>query len=179
MVTARPRVSVFLAMSLDGFIARLDGGLDWLDPMHAGGEDYGYPAFFASVDTVVVGRRTYDVVLGFPEWPYAGKRVVVLTHRAPAPRRGETFFCGAPDALLDHLAALGVRHAYADGGATVSQLLAAGLVDDLTVSVVPVVLGDGIRLFQVSSPTRPLRLVGSQAFASGLVQLRYEVGREA
>jgi dihydrofolate reductase len=170
----RPRCSAFLAASLDGFIARPDGGLDWLGSFEASGEDYGFAEFFSSVDTLVVGRATYDVVLGFAGWPYAGKRVVVLTHRPPAPRHGETFAAGTPEGIVASLGAAGARRAYVDGGATVSAFLRAGLLDDLTLSVIPVVLGDGIRLFQPPLPERTLALRDVRAFPSGLVRLRYD-----
>ncbi len=171
----RPRCSSFIAESLDGFIARPNGGLDWLDPMHGQGEDYGFQAFYGGVDAVVTGRNTYDVVLGFPSWS-PDKRMVVLTHRPAAPREGVAFFSGAPEALVERLGAEGVRHAYVDGGAVVTQFLRAGLLDDLTVSVIPVVLGDGIRLFQGGLPERPLALRSSRSFPTGLVQLSYDLG---
>src|SRR5438309_1079543 len=107
-------------------------------------EAHGYQAFMDSVDTIVVGRGTYDVVLAFAEWPYPGKRVVVLTHRPTEPRHGEEFFAGTPPevaALVD-----GSKRVYVDGGNVVGQFLAADLVDDLTISILPIVLGDGIRL---------------------------------
>jgi dihydrofolate reductase len=168
---------VFVGVSLDGFIARPDGALDWLAPFE--GTEHGYRAFFESVDAVVVGRATYDVVLGFDAWPYAGKRVIVLTHRPPAPRHGEAFLAAAPAAVVARLAAEGVRRAYVDGGAVVSQFLAAGLVDDLTITVVPLVLGDGIRLFRAPLPERALHLAGVQAYPSGLAQLRYVAANAA
>lgn len=174
----RPRCAVFIATSLDGFIARRDGGLDWLATVERPGEDYGFQAFLDGVDAVAVGAATYRVVLGFEgPWPWAGKRVVVLTHRPPpAPRADETFFAGDPAALVEALGAGGVRRVYVDGGAVVSQFLAAGLVDELTISVLPVLLGDGIRLFQGALPERGLTLLSSRAFPSGLVQGTYRVG---
>ncbi len=171
----RPRCSAFLAVSLDGFIARPDGGLDWLARFETSGEDYGYPEFLASVDALVVGRRTYDAVLAFPEWPYAGTRVVVLTHRPPAPRGDETFASGTPGEVIEALTAAGARRVYVDGGATVSSFLRAGLVDDLTLSVIPVLLGEGIRLFQPPLAERALALRDARSFPSGLVRLRYDV----
>src|SRR5574337_901009 len=156
---SRPRCSVFVGVSLDGFIARPDGALDWLAPFE--GSEHGYQAFLDSVDAVVIGRATYDVVLGFDTWPYGGKRVLVLTHRPPAARHGETFLAGAPAEVVARLAAGGVRGEYVDGGEGVSQFLAAGLVDDLTLTFVPVVLGDGIRLFRAPLPQRALRLAGA------------------
>jgi len=170
----RPRCSVFVGVSLDGFIARPNGALDWLSPFE--GTDHGYQPFFDSVDAVVIGRATYEVVLGFGAWPYGEKRVLVLTHRPPATRHGELFLAGPPEAVVARLAADGVRRAYVDGGVVVSQFLAAGLVDDLTLTLVPVVLGDGIRLFQAPLPERPFRLASAQTYPSGLVQVRYVAG---
>lgn len=171
---ARPQCSVFIAASLDGYIARPDGGLDWLARVHAEGEDYGYAEFFAGVDALVVGRNTYDTVLGFEPWPWAGKRCVVLTTRPATARHGEEFFAGEPGPLLERLAREGVRRVYVDGGAVIRGFLAAGLVDDLTLSVIPVVLGAGIRLFEGGGPELGLTLAECRAWpATGLVRLRY------
>ena len=167
----RPRCAAFLAMSLDGFISRPDGRVDWLDAYPAPPEDYA--AFFAGVDTVLVGRATYDLVATFPEWPYGTKRVAVLTHRPPAPRHGEVFLAGEPAEVLAGLAASGSRSVYVDGGAVVSQFLAAGLLDELTVTVIPLVLGAGRRLFQGTLPERRLSLVASRVYPSGLVRITY------
>jgi len=167
---ALPSCAAFLAVSLDGFIARPDGGLDWLEPFQA---EHGYQAFFRSVDWVLIGRATWEVVVAFPEWPFAGKRVAVLTHRPLEARHGETAISGPPAEALARLEAEGARRVYVDGGAVVSQFLAAGLLDELTVNVVPIVLGEGLRLFQGVLPERRLSLASSQAYPSGLVQLRY------
>lgn len=167
---------MFIAVSLDGFVAGADDSLDFLSRFEKSGEDYGFAAFFASVDAMVVGRRTYDVVRGFETWPYGDKRIVVLTHRAAEPRHGETFFTGEPGALVDSLAREGVRRVYVDGPKVIRQFLAAGLIDDLTLSVIPVVLGGGIPLFgEGAGPERWLALEGTQSWPSGLVQLRYRV----
>jgi dihydrofolate reductase len=169
----RPQVSVYLALSLDGCIAREGGELDWLEPMQVPGEDYGYAEFYAGVDALVLGRRTYDSVLGFPEWPFAGKRVVVLTHRPLPSEHGERAHAGPLEPLLDELGRDGVRRIYLDGGVAARGALAAGLVDDLTLSWVPVVLGRGRPLFDASLPASTWELTGSRAYASGLVQCRY------
>ncbi len=168
---ARPICAAFVGASLDGFIARPDGALDWLRPFE--GTDAGFGEFMASVDAIVIGRATYDVVLGFGSWPYGRKPVYVLTHRAPIPRHGETFVSGEPGSIVERLAKAGVRRAYVDGGAVVSRFLAAGLLDEITLSFVPVVLGSGIRLFQAPLPERALRLDWSRALPNGLVQARY------
>jgi dihydrofolate reductase len=177
---SRPRCSVFIAASLDGYIARRDGTIDWLDAVQRPGEDYGFQAFFGSVDTLVIGRRTYETALGFPTWPYGGKNCVVMTHAAPPARHGERFHAGDPRPLLERLATEGARRVYVDGGVVIAEFLAAGLIDDLTISVIPVLLGDGARLFGPAgggrlAVERVLTLVRSQAYPSGLVQLEYRV----
>lgn len=174
--TARPRFSVFIATSLDGHIARRDGGIDWLSIVHKEGEDYGYKLFFDDCDTLVIGRKTYDTVLGFDAWPYEGKRCVVLTHSPPAPRRDETFFAGTPESLAAELGRQGARRVYVDGGNVIQQLLAARCVDDLTISVVPIVLGGGVPLFAPDGPELRLTLEESRSWPTGLVQIRYKVG---
>lgn len=171
-----PRVAVFIATSLDGCIARADGSLDWLDLVKLDGEDYGFAEFLSGVDTLLMGRSTWDVVRAFDPWPYAGKRVVVLTHRPEAVEHGEELASGDVGRVLDDLGASGARWVYVDGGDVIRQALASGRVDELIVSVIPVILGDGIRLFGGELPERTLRLVSSQAWPSGLVQLRYAVG---
>lgn len=173
----RPRLSVFIATSLDGYIAGRDGSLAFLDAVARPGEDYGYAKFFESVDALVTGRRTYDTVLGFPEWPYAGKRCVVLTHAAPAPRHGEEFHAGDLLPLVERLGAEGVRRVYVDGGVVISAFLAAGLIDDVTISVIPVLLGDGVPLFARGGAGSALTLAASRGYESGLVQLQYVVRR--
>jgi dihydrofolate reductase len=160
-------------MSLDGFIAGPHDELDWLERGGGPPEDHGYAAFFASVDALLVGRRTWEVVRGFPEWPYGGKAVHVLSHRPGEARHGERFHAGPPADVLEALGAEGVRRVYVDGGAVVSQHLAAGLLDELTISILPVVLGAGIRLFQEAGPERWLTLRESRSWPSGLVQLHY------
>ena len=165
------RFAVFIAVSLDGFIARPDGGLDWLEPFH--NEDHGYEAFFAGVDALVIGRGTYDTVLGFPVWPYRGKRVIVCTSRPASPAHGEELWSGPPRALAERLDREGVRRVYLDGGALIRGFLHEGLVDELTVDVVPLVLGAGRPLFASGLPELPLHLLEAKSFSSGLMQLRY------
>ena len=169
----RPQVSVYIAVSIDGFIARPDGGLDWLERVQQPGEDYGYAAFMATVDALLVGRETYDTVLGFGAWPWEGKRVGVFTHRPLSPRFGEEALSGALGPVLDRLGEQGLRRIYLDGGQIVRQGLREGVVDDLALSVVPVLLGRGRPLFGEEVPERGWRLLGARSFDSGLVQLRY------
>jgi dihydrofolate reductase len=168
--------SVFVGASVDGFIARPDGGLDWLPS--GGGEEHGYEAFIASVDVLVIGRHTYETVLGFGAWPYGEKPVFVLSTRGlpPAPagavvERME----GEPAEILARLAERGFRHAYVDGGITIQRFLRAGLIRRLVVTRVPVLIGAGIPLFGELPHDVPLRHVATRQFSSGLVQSEYEV----
>lgn len=170
----RPRCSVFIATSLDGYIARSDGTLDFLSIVEQEGEDYGFAEFFATVDALVIGRNTYETALGFPEWPYEGKRCIVLTHRAAPSQHGEQFFAGEPTALVEQLTLTGAQRLYVDGGAVIRHFLSHDLIDDLTISIVPTLLGRGITLFGPELPEQRLLLESSQAYASGLVQLRYK-----
>ncbi len=170
-------MSAFLGASLDGFIAEADGGLGFLKPFEQ--EEHGYAAFYASVDTLLMGRKTYETVLGFDAWPFADRRVAVLTRSPRTPRFNEQFLSGEPEAVLGALGARGARHVYADGGEVVTRFLAAGCLDALVVTVVPVVLGTGIRLFATSPGTHALRLESARTYASGMVQLRYRLGGES
>ena len=172
---SRPRVSVFMGTSLDGFIAGPGGSLAFLEPFEKSGEDYGFTAFFETVDGLVIGRNTYETVLGFEGWPYGKKRVVVLTHRPADARHGEELTAEEPAALLERLGREGLRHVYVDGGAVARAFLAAGLVDELTLSVAPVLVGSGVRLFGEARPGRALGLVASRSWPSGMVQVRYRV----
>ena len=171
------RVSVFLGLSLDGFIASDAGGLEWLDVVHTDPpEDTGYLELMASADVLVLGRSTYDAVIGFPEWPYPGKRIVVVTHRPIEARHGEERFEGELTELFERLAQQGHQHVYLDGGDVVRQGLRADKVTDLTLSWLPIVLGSGLALFERGLPERRWRLVSSRAFPSGLMQATYGAG---
>jgi len=171
----RPIISVYIAISIDGFIARDDGGLDWLEGVQdAGGDDYGYADFMATIDAVVLGRETYDAVRTFDTWPFEGRRVVVLTNRALVPTFDEVPYAGTLLPLMKRLAADGVQRVYLDGGATIRQGLDEGIVDDMTLSIVPVVLGCGRPLFTRGVPGSQWRLTGAEGHPTGLVQLRYQ-----
>ena len=171
---ARPKCLVFIATSLDGYIARADGSIEWLHMVELEGEDYGFKAFMDGVDAVVMGRKTYDTVAGFDgPWPYEGKRLVVLTHRASDPKHGETFYAGEVAALVEQLGREGVRNIYIDGGEVVTQFLKAELVDRMTVSLIPTTLGAGRPLFCGGHPERRWTLEHSRAWPTGLVQVTY------
>lgn len=173
------KTSVFVGTSVDGFIARRDGSFDFL-----GGEDvpsHGYEEFFASVDAVILGRNTFEVVAAFPEWPYGNKRVVVLSSRTLdfSGIRGAVVeqMAGSPAEIFSKLAGQGVHHAYVDGGITVQRFLREGLIDRLTVTRVPVLIGEGIPLFGTVGRDVKLKHIATQQYAGGLVKSEYEVLR--
>lgn len=167
------KCSVFIATSLDGYIARPDGSYDFLDVADLAHHDNGYGAFMATVDALVIGRGTYDVVRAFAEWPYAGKRVVVMTHRPPASAHGEEFVSASPRAVVERLSRDGVRRAYVDGGKVVRQFLDEKLIDDMTISIMPTLIGAGIPLFAPRVAEQSFKLDEHRAWPTGVVQLRY------
>jgi dihydrofolate reductase len=171
----RPRFSAFIAASLDGFIARVDGNIDWLQIHSLEKEPNGYEEFIRSVDAIVIGRGTYETVLGFGEWVYGDKRVIVMTHGERESRHGEEFHAGDPESLVARLS--GVKRVYVDGGNVISQFFAADLIDDVTVGILPIVLGGGIRLFPGGEREHRLVLESHKVYASGMVQLGYRVTR--
>lgn len=173
--------SVFIAASLDGFIARKNGALDWLPGSDGatGGEDYGYHEFFQSIDTLVMGRKTYELALSFPKWPYTGKRVVVLSGRySKTPSMLATDIEGTsstPQELVNDLSARGARHVYIDGGKTIQGFLQAGLIQDITITRIPVLIGEGIPLFGPLAHDITLEHLATKAYSSGFVQSKYKV----
>jgi dihydrofolate reductase len=176
------RVSVFIGTSVDGFIARPNGEFDFLPA--GGGEPHGYNEFMATVDALVIGRKTFESVMALPEWPYEEKRVVVLSSRpvdfSQVPRdsvRGGIVeqMAGSPAEIIAKLAASGVEHIYVDGGITVQNFLRAGLVQRLTITRVPVLIGKGIPLFGSLPHDVRLRHVATQEYPSGLVKSVYDV----
>jgi dihydrofolate reductase len=178
----KPTVSIFVAASLDGYIARIDGSIDWLDAANATlpkGEDCGYEAFMATVDTVVMGRLTFEQVLTFDRWPYDGRRVIVLSRRAlKIPSLlgpGVAHSREAPEELVARLSKEGATHLYVDGGITIRRFMSAGLVDRLTITTIPILLGNGKPLFGPLPADRRLTLLGSQVYPNGFVQSTYGI----
>lgn len=169
-------VSVFIGASLDGFIARPNGDLDFLPA--GGGEPHGYDEFMASVDAIVIGRKTFEKVLTFPAWPYGDKRVVVLSSRSvdlSAAGGVVEQMAGPPAEIASQLAASGAHHLYVDGGITIQRFLRAGLIQRLIITRVPVLIGDGIPLFGTLPRDIQLRHVATRHYASGLVQSEYHL----
>lgn len=176
------KCSVYVGASVDGFIAGPGGDIEWLmRPEYSNPETAGltYDAFIATVDTIVMGRNTFEKALTFEPWPYEKNPVVVLSTRAvdvPVDLGGKVRVdSGPPGQLVDRLASEGVRHAYVDGGITIQRFLQAGRIDEITVTYLPIVLGSGIPLFGSIGVEVPLRLIESTAFRNGFVQVRYAV----
>jgi len=170
------KLSVFVGTSLDGFIARANGDFDFLFP--GGNEPHGYEEFMATVDALVIGRKTYEKVLTFTTWPYGEKPVFVLsTHTLlPAPPGAVVErMAGDPVEIVSHLGTRGVGHVYVDGGITVQRFLEAGLIQRLIVTRVPVLIGAGIPLFGALQHDVALSHVGTRQYAGGLVQSEYAV----
>jgi dihydrofolate reductase len=171
-------VSVFVGTSVDGFLARANGDLDFLPA--GGGEPHGYDEFIATVDALVIGRKTFEAVRAFPEWPYGDKRVVVLSSRPldfSGVRDGVVEqMAGSPAEIVSRLAASGAHHLYVDGGITIQGFLRAGQVERLVITRVPVLVGDGIPLFGALPHDLRLRHVATQHYPSGLVKSEYRVG---
>jgi dihydrofolate reductase len=181
---AMPQCSVFVGVSLDGFIARPNGDLDWL--MGGGSGDsaeYGYNEFIAGIDAIVMGRRTFEKVLAFDKWYYGNKRVVVLSHQpldlSVAQARGGVveLMTGSPAEVVSKLTASGANNLYIDGGVTIQQFLRAGLIHRLIISRLPVLIGEGIPLFGSLPQDIRLNHIATRTYPGGMVQSEYHVMR--
>ena len=175
------KVSVYIATSLDGFIARENGDLDWLPGSDgkSDDEDYGFHEFMDSVDVLVMGRKSYEMVLSFGKWPYGSKRVVVLSSkliRIPddLAETVESRSC-APAELVKDLIKTVAKHLYIDGGKTIQGFLNAGLIQEIIITRIPTLIGSGIPLFGPLNKDRKLGHIETRSFANGFVQSRYEV----
>ena len=170
------KVILYIATSLDGYIATKNENLDFLSLVEQEGEDYGYADFIKTVDTVIVGRKTYDKVLsmGF-DFPHADKESYIIT-RTPKPPIGNIqFYTENLEALILKLKEKDGQNIFVDGGAEIVNLMMNdNLIDVFCVSIIPVLLGDGISLFQDNRPELQLKFVRSETFKSGLVQIWYQ-----
>ena len=169
---------VFIAISLDGFIARSDGDIGWLLQRDDPAEDHGYPAFIADKDIIVMGRGSYEKVLTMETWPYDLPVLVLSAQLAgtPVPKALEgkvRFSSSSPKDTVAQLAEEGVRRIYVDGGRVVQSFLRDGLIADMVITTVPVLIGSGKPLFGTLAQDLDLQLVSSRSFPSGLVQSTY------
>lgn len=178
------KCSVFIATSLDGFISRIDGSIDWLDEANARipkGEDCGYAEFMSTVDALIMGRHTFELARSFGEWPYGQKPVFVLSSSMTSLPEGMPksvhLVNEAPAALVERLSARGMRHLYVDGGVTIQRFLAGALIDEVTVTTIPVLIGKGRPLFGPLPKDVRLEHIATRAFDFGFVQSKYRVVR--
>ncbi len=175
---------VFTATSLDGFIARKDGALDWLMKQSVGGEDHGYDALIESVDGLVMGRGTFEQVLSFGDWPYPKPVIVLSSTLSNSDLRPDlvgkvTVRSEAPEVVMADLERQGWHRAYIDGGKVIQSFLRVGLIEDLLLTRVPVLLGEGIPLFGLLDRDIDLQHIETNSFPSGLVSSRYKVVQAA
>ncbi|WP_432942691.1 dihydrofolate reductase family protein [Kribbella sp. CA-253562] len=169
--------AVFIAVSLDGFIARPDGAIDWLTERGEQAGDTGYDQFMAAIDTVVLGRKTFETVLTFDFWPYEGKQVEVLSTTLPADADERVIVHRTLDGLVETLNDRGAKRIYADGGRIVQTFLRAGLLNELTITTVPVLIGEGIPLFGALDADIALTHNATRTLNAGFVQSDYTIRR--
>lgn len=168
-------VTYYAACSLDGYIATVDGGVDWLDPYQGGGAGYGYADFYSSVDALLLGSRTYEVSLRFGEWQAPDKPSWVFTHRdLPVAHPSVTLTAEEPAVVVATLRDRGLKRAWLMGGGELAaSFRTAGLITRYMIFLVPIVLGGGIPLFADNCERSPLSLIDAKPYSSGLVQLDY------
>ncbi|MDR7127875.1 dihydrofolate reductase [Algoriphagus sp. 4150] len=176
------KLSLFIATSLDGYIAKPNDDLGFLKLVEKEGEDYGYSEFTATIDTIILGRKTYDWVLREIDTSHYdnGERNVYVITKTKRPDVGKTkFYNGSPTELVQQLKSENGKNIFCDGGAEiVNELLESDLIDEFIISIVPVLVGDGIRLFKDGRPEQQLNLVKAKTFDTGLTQLHYKRKRK-
>jgi len=171
------QVILYIAMSLDGYIAGEDESLDFLSLVASPGEDYGYDAFIKTIDTVIMGRKTYDKVLSFGiDFPHRDKKCYVLSKSKKGKDDNVEFYQGDTRALIDLIMKQPGKNIFVDGGSeTIHELMTHELINQYVISIIPVLLGHGVPLFKTGRPEQELILVKNQSFPKGLVQLWYNV----
>jgi dihydrofolate reductase len=170
------KLILYIATSLDGYIAAPNDDLSFLSMVEKEGQDYGYSDFLKTVDTIILGRKTYDwVILNAGQLSYPDHKVYVIT-RSDRENIGDVeFYSGDLEELIKKLKSTPGKNIFCDGGAQiVNQLLKLGLIDEFVISIIPVLLGNGTRLFQDIIPTQNLKLISSEQFETGLIQLKYQ-----
>jgi dihydrofolate reductase len=175
-MTSERKVILYIASSLDGYIAKPNDDLSFLSIVQQDGEDYGYSDFVKTVDTVILGRKTYDwVMTQVPEFPHADKNSFIIT-RTARPSIGKTnFYSGKLKDLISKLKAEQGKNIFIDGGAEiVNELLKENLIDEFIISVIPIIVGNGTKLFKDGRPELKLELVSTKQFDKGLTQLHYK-----
>jgi dihydrofolate reductase len=180
------KTSVYVGTSLDGFIARRDGSIDWLNEAQSlvpEGEDCGYKAFMDSVDAMIMGRKTFEQVLTFGPWHYGDTPVIVLSHNPvtiPSHLPDTVSHSSeSPRMLLERLSDQDVKHVYVDGGSTIQGFFAESLIDEITITRIPIVIGEGISFFASMDKDIKLIHLGTTVYEFGFVQSTYSVNKNA
>lgn len=173
------KVILYIAMSLDGYIARQNNDISWLAIVEEPDEDYGYAKFVQDVDTVIMGRKTYEKVISFGiEFPHKGKKCYVISRTKTGYDENVEYYSKSLKDLIADLKNKEGKNIFIDGGAEiVNDLLKNSLIDEFAISIIPIFLGSGIRLFKDGSPEQRLKLISSKGFKMGLVQLWYQKTR--
>ncbi|HAZ7572161.1 dihydrofolate reductase family protein [Legionella sp. PATHC032] len=178
----KPKISVFIATSLDGYIARKDGSIDWLmeaNSLASPGEDCGYRSFIATIDTIIMGRYSYEKVITFDEWPYGSIPVIVMSSKPiqiPEHLRHTISISNqSPSELVSELAQHGIQHVYLDGGITIQRFLQNNLIDEITITLIPVLIGSGRPLFGFLENDIKLKHLSTNSYPGGFVQIKYQI----
>jgi len=182
----RPNISVFIATSLDGYIAKEDGSIDWLNIFNEtlpSGEDCGYKNFISTVDMLVMGRKSFEKVCEFNPWPYDLPVIVLTTQRnysIPAHLRTKvTVSSESPKELIQRLSSEKIKHIYLDGGKTIQSFIKENLVDEITITLIPILLGGGCSLFGSLDNEVLLKQIESHVYDFGCVQVKYQLLNES
>lgn len=172
------KMSLFIAMSLDGYIAKPNDDLSFLKLVEKEGEDYGYAEFTSQIDTIIIGRKTYDYVvreIGSSHYDNGQRNVYVITRTERPPIGRTTFYTCDLTKLVDRLKSENGKNIYCDGGAEViNELLKYDLIDEFIISIIPIFLGTGTRLFKDGRPEQILEFITAKTFETGLTQLHYK-----
>jgi dihydrofolate reductase len=180
------KVSVFVGTSLDGFIARENGDIGWLDDANkkvTSGEDFGFSSFLGSVDLIIMGRKTFEQVVSFDHWPYKETRMIVLTSKnieipeklKKTVTRGSVL---SPEQLISELSGQSVNHIYVDGGIVIQDFLSARLVDEITVTIIPILIGKGKSFSGLLSKDLFLQHLKTTVYDFGFVQNKYKIDKQ-
>lgn len=179
------KASVFVATSFDGFIARSDGSIDWLNESNRlvpEGEDCGFGDFMETVDALIMGRKTFEQVLTFGDWVYGETPVIVMSHNAveiPEHLKATVSYSSErPSDFLNRLESLGMNHVYIDGGMTIQSFLREGIIDEVCITRIPIVIGEGVPLFKQTERDIHLIHQATNVFDFGFVQTTYKIEKK-
>jgi len=170
------KVVLYIAMSVDGFIAKQNDDIDFLSLVEKGGEDYGYSDFVDSIDAILIGRKTYDRILAMGhQYPHRDKEVYIISRTSQLKNGTFNYYTGSLKGLIAELRSKHGKNIYCDGGAEiVNELLKEDLIDEFVISIIPILLGEGLVLFKNGNAERSLKLISATHFEKGLVQVHYE-----